>query len=140
MGLKRHIAICLLSIGVAYGLFAVMGGWQPVEKLLHRWSMSVFVIFALVFTIALFLSLRGGMSKSLWIIPMSAILAYCVSIFAYLAYFTFFEPERLLNTLSHTPTSDVGMLLLIGPAFSLVWLFGAVAGAVSFFLERAFGD
>jgi hypothetical protein len=33
-----------------------------------------------------------------------------------------------------------GMLLLMGPAFSFVWLFGAVAGAVYFFLDRAVGD
>jgi peptidoglycan/LPS O-acetylase OafA/YrhL len=140
MGMKRHIAICLLSVGLAYGFFAIAGGWQPAAKLLHRWSVGVFVVFALLFTIALFLSLRGRVSRSLWVIPISAILAYLVSIFAYFSYFAFFEPERLLNTLSHTRMLDVGMLLLVGPAFSLVWFFGAVAGAVSFFLASALGD
>jgi hypothetical protein len=92
--------------------------------------------FTLIFTAALFLILRAGISRSLWVIPISSAMAYIAAILAYVAYFALFEPQRLLNSFLHSTVLDLGLLLLIGPTVTLTWLFGAISGTASLIWER----
>jgi peptidoglycan/LPS O-acetylase OafA/YrhL len=127
----------MLSVILAYGGVAISGAWEPTAKLFHRWSLGVLVAFLLIFLALMFLTLRGRLAKSLWAIPISAALGYPAATLAYIVYFSAFEPQRTLNSLTHSQLLDVIVVLLfLGPTSSFAWLFGAVAGAVFFLLGR----
>jgi hypothetical protein len=127
-----------LSVVIAYAGLTISGAWEPAAKLLHRWSHGVLIAFLLIFAVSMFLTLRGRLVNSFWMIPISAALGYPAATLAYVVYFAAFDPQRLLNSLGYGQTSDVLILLLfLGPTVSFAWLFGAIAGVVFFLLERA---
>jgi hypothetical protein len=103
--------------------------------LLHRWSLGVLAVFLLIFVLSMFLTLTGRLAKSLWAVPISAALGFPAATFAYIAYFSAFEPQRTLNSLAHSQLLDViVVLLLLFPTSSFAWLFGAIAGTIFFLL------
>ena len=71
-----------------------------------------------------------------WMIPVSAALAYPAAMLAYVIYFGAFEPQRLANSIGHSQTASVLIVLFLGATASFAWLFGAIAGAVFFLMER----
>lgn len=133
----RRAILCVLSAILAYGAIAISGGWEPAEKLLHRWSLGVLITFLLIFTLSMFLMLRGRLAKSLWAIPICTLLGYPAATLAYVFYFSAFEPQRTLNSLIQGRLVDtIVVLLFLGPTISFAWLFGAVAGGVYLLLAR----
>jgi hypothetical protein len=128
--------LCLVSVLIAFGVVAISGAWEPAGRLLHRWSYGVLVAFLLIFAVSMFLTLRGRLANSPWMIAVSAALAYPASVLAYLIYFGIFEPQRLANSIGHGRTSSVLLALFLGATASFAWFFGAIAGAVFFVMER----
>lgn len=137
--------LCFLSVVLGYGGVAVLGVWQPAEKLFHRWSAGVLAMFLVFFFVSMFLTLRGRIVRSIWVIPISAALSYPSAAFAYIVYFAVFEPQRFFNSVTHIQRlmngygqvlEVIAMLLFIGPTIHFTWLVGAIAGAVFFLLGR----
>jgi hypothetical protein len=140
---KYRPILCLFAVILAYGISALIGAGHPAEKLLHRWYGGILAIFLVSSWALMLITLRGPLEKSLWSIPVSAALSYPAAVFAYVAYFMSFEPQRFLSTLNHIQPEagtfagkrlfDILLLVLVvGPTVSLTWLFGAIAG-VAFF-------
>jgi hypothetical protein len=146
MSAKYRVILCLVSVALAYGGVAISGAGQPAEKLFHRWYAGVLTMFLVFFFISMFLTLRGRIVRSIWVIPISAALSYPAAIFAYVTYFAVFEPQRFFSSLTHIqrmPNTfgfgevfDVIAMLFVGPTVTFAWLFGAIAGAVFFLLGR----
>jgi hypothetical protein len=127
----------LVSVLIAFGVVAISSAWEPAGRLLHRWSYGVLVAFLLIFAASMFLSLRGRLANSPWMIPVSAALGYPAAMLAYVIYFGAFEPQRLANSIGRGQTAGVLLaLFLLGTTASFAWLFGAIAGVVFFLMER----
>jgi hypothetical protein len=132
-----HRAIlCLVSVLIAFGVVAISSAWEPAGRLLHRWSYGVLIAFLLIFAVSMFLTLRGRVANSPWMIPVSAALAYPAAMLAYVIYFGAFEPQRLANSIGGGQTAGVLLALLLGTTASFAWLFGAIAGGVFLLMER----
>src|SRR4051794_26737153 len=84
----RRAMLCLLSVLLASAGVFISGAWEPAAKLLHRWSQGVLVAFLLIFAVLMFLALRGRLTRSIWVIPVSAALAYPAATLAYIVYFS----------------------------------------------------
>jgi hypothetical protein len=99
--------LCSVGVLIAFGVVAISGAWEPAGRLLHRWSYGVLVAFLMIFAASMFLTLRGRLANSLWMIPVSAALAYPAAMLAYVIYFGAFEPQRLVNSIGHGQTTGV---------------------------------
>ena len=137
MSEANRAILCVLSALVAYGAVAFSGAWEPAARLLHRWTQGLLLLFVLIFVLSMFLTLRGRIARSFWVVPISAALGYPAATLAYIIYFATFETQRLLNSLSQSNLfGAIVVLLFVGPTASFAWFFGAIAGAVFFLLGR----
>jgi hypothetical protein len=137
MAITRRLTLCVLSSLLAAGTIAGLGGWQHLEKILHRWFHGLVLVFLLVFTLLIFFTMRGRFARPFWVVPVAALLAYPAATISHLAYFAVMEPERTVNTLTKLSTWDViAIELFIVPTVSGAWLFGAVAGTIFLAIDR----
>jgi cobalamin synthase len=147
MPIIHRFILCLLSSIVACGGATLIGAGHPAEKLLHEWYTGVLALFLIFFVILMSAALRGGLERSFWAIPISATLCYPAAAFAYIVYFSSFEPQRFANAVnqvqSSTDTSAVVrlfdiilLIFFIGPTISLAWLFGVLAGIAFLLIGR----
>jgi hypothetical protein len=136
VGEIHRVIFCLISVFVAYIGVVISSAWEPAARLLHRWSYGVLAAFLVIFAVSMFLTLRGKLVNSPWMIPICAALGYPTGMLAYVIYFGAFEPQRLANSLGHgQETGTLVALFFLGATGSFVWLFGAIAGAVFFLLQ-----
>jgi hypothetical protein len=147
MAISRRFIISILSILVAHGAMALIDAGHSAAKLLHEWYVGVLALFLISLVILMTAVLRGHLEKSLWAIPVSALLCYPAAAFAYVTYFSLFEPQRFFNSMTQVESSTgtfafvhlLDMILLIvfwGPTVSLAWLFGILAGAAFLLIAR----
>jgi hypothetical protein len=133
----RRVILLFVSELLACCIVAATGAWQPIAKLLHRWSQGVLIVFLLIFAALMFLALRRKLVESPWMIPICAVLGYLAATLAYVVYFAIFEPQRFLNNLGHSYASDeISVLVFLLPIYSFSWLFGAIVGITFFALNR----
>jgi hypothetical protein len=134
---KHRVPICLLSVGMASGLFLLLGLHRHTAHILGRWYFGVSVTFALFFAALVLICLRGRFSRARWMFPVCIAISYAAAIAAYLTYFSVWEHERTIDTLKHFGIVDFLTMLLFGPTIALVWVFGALVGICFLLLQRS---
>jgi hypothetical protein len=125
-----------MSAFFACGFIFVSGASQLATKLLHRWYTGILATFLIFFIAVMFLTARGRLAKSPWLIVIGAALGYLAVSLAYIVYFSLFEPERFSNSLRIVDLTSGIMLFLSGATISFAWLFGAIAGLLFIILRR----
>jgi hypothetical protein len=63
-------------------------------------------------------------------------MSYASAIAANLVYFSIWEPERTINTLSRFGIADLILVELFGSMLALVWAFGAFVGFFCLVFQR----
>jgi hypothetical protein len=136
MRVGRRFLIWTSGIVISIGLLAVTHGSQTAEKLLQKWFFGVVLLFFILFAVLTVFAVRENVVRSLWVVPVGAVLAYPAAVLSYVLYFTVMEPTRF--AMKHFWWPDILFGILIGPTISLAWVFGGLAGLSVFLLSRIF--
>jgi hypothetical protein len=134
---KHRVLICLLSVGMASGLFLLLGLQRHAVRLLGHWYFGVATLFAILFVGLSLACLRGRFSKVRWVFPVCLAISYVAAIGAQLAYFSIWESTRTTNALKHFGIADFVATQFLGPTIALVWVLGVFTGVLFLLLQRA---